>query len=55
MSERKPITILKLTILSNGKDCNFELDRNPRMTDEDMLTILNAAINTINSKYGKTK
>ena len=55
MSERKPITILKLTILSNGKDCNFELDRNPRMTDEDMLIILNSVMKTINSKYVKTK
>ena len=36
MAERKPIAILKLTILSNGKDCSFQLDRNPKMTDEDM-------------------
>ncbi|MBO7691175.1 MAG: hypothetical protein J6T10_00895 [Methanobrevibacter sp.] len=54
MAERKPIVILRLNILSNGKDCTFELDRNPRMTDADMLTILESALNTIKSKYGKT-
>lgn len=55
MAERKPIAILKLIILSNGKKCTFELDRNPRMTDTDMITILESVINTIKSKYGETK
>ena len=55
MEERKPIKILVLTILTNGKDCTFQLDRNPGMTDKDMLTILESSINTIKKKYGETK
>lgn len=55
MADRKPITILKLEILTNGKDCTFQLNRNPKMTDKDMLTILESTINTIKAKYGKTK
>ena len=55
MEDRKPIKLLILTILTNGKDCTFQLDRHPRMTDADMLTILEQTINTIKAKYGKTK
>ena len=55
MAGRKPIKILILTILTNGKECTFQLDRNPKMTDADMLTILESTITTIKSKYGKTK
>ena len=51
--ERKPIAIIKLTVLSNGKDMNFQLDRNPRMADEDMVTILDAVVKEIKLKYGK--
>lgn len=51
--ERKPIAIVKLAVLTNGKDMSFQLDRNPRMTDEDMLSTLDAVVKEIKLKYGK--
>lgn len=53
MTDRKPIAILKLIVFSNGENITFELDRNPRMNDEDMMTIIESLYLQLKDKYGK--
>lgn len=53
MNERKPIAILKLIVLSNGVNISFQVERNPRMSDEDMMTIVESLYLQLKNKYGK--
>lgn len=53
--KREPIKILKLIVMTNGEQLSIQLERNPRMTDPDMMTILESVMEHIKEKHGKTK
>lgn len=53
MKERKPIKILTVSILSDGKQIMSEVTRANGMKDSEVISILEMFITNLKKRYGK--